>query len=136
MSSSNNLTSQGWKDDRIFTGRDPCYPVELFIELLEGESKIFDFQDQDRLAANAKCLVDVEDFKEDSRCSSWDSLKAALLGSFGRGGTPYSPADHVMLVKSLTKGKVESYNTFYLRYYILSLGCQFIFKLLRKYLET
>ena len=114
-SSSSNLTSQGWKDDRIFTGRDPCYPVELFIELLEGESKIFDFQDQDRLAANAKCLVDVDSFK-DSSCSSWDSLKAGLLGSFGRGGTPFSPVDHVMLVKSLTKGKVESYNTFYLRY--------------------
>ena len=112
MTTTSNLTSQGWKDDRIFTGRDPCYPVELFIELLEGESKIFDFH-QDRLAANAKCLVDVD--SGNLVDSSWDTLKAGLLGAFGRGGVPYTSVDHVMLVKSLTKGKVESYNTFYLR---------------------
>ena len=30
-----------WRDDRIFTGDDPCYPVELFIALIEGEASIF-----------------------------------------------------------------------------------------------
>ena len=40
-----NLTSQGWKDDRVWTGSDPCYPIELFLELLEGESLLFNHDD-------------------------------------------------------------------------------------------
>ena len=47
--------------------------------------------------------------------SSWEALKAGLLSVHGRGGVPYSPADKVMFLKSLTKGRVEGYHTFMLR---------------------
>ena len=46
--------------------------------------------------------------------TTWDDLKSDLLEIFAR-RTPYTCSDKVRLLKSLTKGGAETYQTFLLR---------------------
>ena len=122
-----SLHSISWIENRIFTGNDPCYPIELFIALIEGEAELF-HHDQARIGNNAWCLI-ASPVSDDSGASSpaglwkakfkqkyakdilWESLKADLLDAFGR-QSPYSIADNVLFLKSLFKGQAESHQTF------------------------
>ena len=55
-----------WKDDRVFTGDNPCYPIELFIALMEGEALLLQ-HDQAKVANNAWCLLSPA--QSDSPCA-------------------------------------------------------------------
>ena len=115
-----------WRENRIFTGTDPCYPIELFIALIEGEAELF-LHNQARIASNAWHLISgpgnasspaglwKEKFKHKyAQDIMWECLRGDLLDAFGR-QSPYSVAENVMFLKSLFKGQAESHQTFLLR---------------------
>ena len=125
-----NEELRNWKNDRIFTGCNPCYPVELFIALIEGEAE-FLHHDESRKSSNAWCLINPpsdfdktpaglwkskmsKKYENQSSPIKWADLKTDLLDAFGR-HNPYSVTDKLAFIQSLTKGEVESFRTFLLR---------------------
>ena len=109
----------GWKRNRIFTGNNPQYPVELFIYLLEEEGCIYGYSST-QLASNAWCLIDscdspAGDWKSEQEVYlNWEPLKADLLATFSRVES-YSQKEVWSLFTSLSRGREESNETFMLR---------------------
>ena len=70
-----------WRDDRVFTGNDPSYPIELFIALVEGEAKFLQ-QDEARVVSNAWCLIHSADgvVANETPAGNW---KASMVGKYG-----------------------------------------------------
>ena len=116
-----------WKNNRIFTGNQPSYPVELFIYLMEEEGKYLQ-HDEPRIASNAWCLIDspsgdcktpagvwkVKMASKHGQEMLWPVLKTELLNSFAR-NDPFTCQDLLDFLQSLTKGEAESYRTYLFR---------------------
>ena len=110
-----DTTQDKWKNDGIFTGKDECFPVELFIYLMEEESN------PSQIAQNAKqslCMKSspklqtvVESWGQEC---SWEIMRADLIALFGR-LAPYTTLEIATLVASLSKGSTESTSRFLLR---------------------